>query len=47
MIEVENLEIFGFLGPNGLGKSTTQKILTGILQGYKGNARLFVSNILT
>lgn len=27
--------------PNGSGKSTTQKILTGILQGYGGNVRLF------
>lgn len=29
------------LCPNGSGKSTTQKILTGILQGYGGNVRLF------
>ena len=34
-------EIFGFLGPNATGKSTTQKILTGILKGYGGTVSLF------
>lgn len=29
-------EIFGFLGPSGAGKSTLQKILLGMLPGYKG-----------
>ena len=38
---VEDGEIFGFLGPNGSGKSTTQKILTGIQNGYGGNVQLF------
>ncbi len=31
-------EIFGFLGPSGAGKSTLQKILLGMLPGYKGSA---------
>lgn len=30
-------EVFGFLGPSGVGKSTTQKILIGLLKNYKGN----------
>ncbi len=34
--EVAQGEIFGFLGPSGAGKSTAQKILNGLLQGYKG-----------
>ena len=34
-------EIFGFLGHNGSGKSTTQKILTGILKGHGGMVSLF------
>lgn len=34
--EFEKGEIFGFLGPSGMGKSTTQKLLTKILTGYSG-----------
>jgi energy-coupling factor transporter ATP-binding protein EcfA2 len=30
-------EIFGFLGPSGAGKTTTQKIIIGILRGYGGH----------
>jgi fluoroquinolone transport system ATP-binding protein len=29
-------EILGFLGPSGTGKSTTQKILIGLLRHYSG-----------
>lgn len=34
-------EIFGFLGSNGCGKSTTMKMLTGLLPASSGEARLF------
>jgi len=34
-------EIFGFLGSNGCGKSTTMKMLTGLLTPSEGTARLF------
>lgn len=34
-------EIFGFLGSNGCGKSTTMKMLTGLLPATEGEARLF------
>lgn len=34
---VEKGEIFGFLGPSGAGKSTLQKILLGMLPGYRGS----------
>ncbi|GAA4000003.1 ribosome-associated ATPase/putative transporter RbbA [Comamonas faecalis] len=34
-------EIFGFLGSNGCGKSTTMKVLTGLLQASEGEAKLF------
>ncbi|MBC9176806.1 ribosome-associated ATPase/putative transporter RbbA [Pseudoroseomonas ludipueritiae] len=34
-------EIFGFLGSNGCGKSTTMKLLTGLLSASEGKARLF------
>jgi len=34
-------EIFGFLGSNGCGKSTTMKMLTGLLPATEGKAALF------
>jgi len=36
-------EIFGFLGSNGCGKSTTMKMLTGLLPASEGSATLFGS----
>ncbi|MFZ7134297.1 MAG: ABC transporter ATP-binding protein [Eubacteriales bacterium] len=30
-------EIFGFLGPSGAGKTTTQRAIIGLLRGYKGS----------
>jgi ribosome-dependent ATPase len=38
---IERGEIFGFLGSNGCGKSTTMKMLTGLLAPTEGEARLF------
>jgi len=34
-------EIFGFLGSNGCGKTTTMKMLTGLLSASEGEALLF------
>lgn len=34
-------EIFGFLGSNGCGKTTTMKMLTGLLPASEGSATLF------
>jgi ribosome-dependent ATPase len=34
-------EIFGFLGSNGCGKTTTMKMLTGLLPPTEGTAKLF------
>ncbi|HJZ55071.1 MAG TPA: ATP-binding cassette domain-containing protein, partial [Gemmataceae bacterium] len=34
-------KIFGFLGSNGCGKTTTMKVLTGLLPASNGTARLF------
>lgn len=34
-------EIFGFLGSNGCGKTTTMKMLTGLLPATEGRAALF------
>ncbi|WP_317205392.1 ribosome-associated ATPase/putative transporter RbbA [Janthinobacterium sp.] len=38
-------EIFGFLGSNGCGKSTTMKMLTGLLPASEGEAWLFGSPV--
>jgi ribosome-dependent ATPase len=38
-------EIFGFLGSNGCGKSTTMKMLTGLLPMSEGTAHLFGSPV--
>lgn len=38
-------EIFGFLGSNGCGKSTTMKMLTGFLPATEGWAKLFGSSM--
>ncbi|MCP1246433.1 ribosome-associated ATPase/putative transporter RbbA [Acetobacter cerevisiae] len=38
-------EIFGFLGSNGCGKSTTMKMLTGLLDITSGTATLFGSKV--
>ena len=38
---IERGEIFGFLGSNGCGKTTTMKMLTGLLPPTEGTARLF------
>ncbi len=38
---IEQGEIFGFLGSNGCGKTTTMKMLTGLLPPTEGNALLF------
>ncbi len=38
---IERGEIFGFLGSNGCGKTTTMKMLTGLLPASEGHASLF------
>jgi ribosome-dependent ATPase len=40
-MRIDRGEIFGFLGSNGCGKTTTMKMLTGLLQPTAGEARLF------
>jgi ribosome-dependent ATPase len=42
---IERGEIFGFLGSNGCGKSTTMKMLTGLLPASEGEALLFGQTI--
>ena len=40
-LTIERGEIFGFLGSNGCGKTTTMKMLTGLLPPSSGEAHLF------
>jgi ribosome-dependent ATPase len=43
--EIHRGEIFGFLGSNGCGKSTTMKMLTGLLPASEGEALLFGTQV--
>jgi ribosome-dependent ATPase len=40
-------EIFGFVGSNGCGKTTTMKMLTGLLHPTQGQAYIFGSSVET
>ena len=42
---IERGEIFGFLGANGCGKSTTMKMLCGLLPATEGQAWLFGQSV--
>jgi ribosome-dependent ATPase len=44
-LTIERGEIFGFLGSNGCGKSTTMKMLTGLLPPTAGTATLFGQSV--
>lgn len=37
---IEKGEVFGFLGPSGAGKTTTQRIIIGLLRGYSGKVNI-------
>jgi ABC-2 type transport system ATP-binding protein len=39
-LEVRTGEIFGYVGPNGSGKTTTLKLLVGLLKPDRGDARV-------
>jgi ribosome-dependent ATPase len=44
-LKIERGEIFGFLGSNGCGKSTTMKMLTGLLPPTEGTATIFGKSV--
>jgi ribosome-dependent ATPase len=44
-LTIERGEIFRFLGSNGCGKSTTMKMLTGLLPPTEGSATLFGQSV--
>ncbi len=43
--EIKEGEIFGLLGPSGVGKSTTQKILIKLLHNYRGEVSYMNENL--
>ncbi len=44
--QVKRGEFFGFLGPNAAGKTTTIRMLTGVIKPDEGTASIFGYNIL-
>jgi len=44
-LEVHKGEIVGYIGTNGAGKSTTIKIILGILEGYTGQVKVVGQDI--
>ena len=45
-LDIHKGEIIGYIGTNGAGKSTTVKIMLGIISGYTGTVEIFGENIL-
>ncbi len=46
-LQVEQGEIFGLVGPDGAGKTTTMRLLTGILEPTGGQAWVWDKNIVS
>lgn len=44
-LKVHKGEIIGYIGTNGAGKSTTIKIMLGIVEGYRGEVKILGNNI--
>lgn len=43
--QVDEGDIYGLLGPNGSGKTTTMKIITGLSRADKGDVHIFGSSV--
>lgn len=43
-LQVRKGDIYGFLGPNGSGKTTTLSLLLGLLKNQKGSIKMFGQN---
>ncbi len=44
-LDIHKGEIIGYIGSNGAGKSTTVKIMLGLIEGYKGSIEIFGKDI--
>ena len=45
-LEIEEGEIFGLVGPDGAGKTTTMRLLTGILEPTSGEGWVYGKHIV-
>ncbi|WP_010243785.1 ABC transporter ATP-binding protein [Acetivibrio cellulolyticus] len=45
-LDIHKGDIFGFLGPNGSGKTTAMKIMTGLMKADSGDVKLFGHSIV-
>jgi ABC-2 type transport system ATP-binding protein len=45
-LDIYKGDIFGFLGPNGSGKTTAMKIMTGLLKADSGDVKLFGHSVV-
>lgn len=43
--QVNEGDIYGLLGPNGSGKTTTMKIMTGLITSYQGDVEIFGKSV--
>lgn len=44
-LDIHKGEIIGYIGSNGAGKSTTVKIMLGLIEGYNGSIEIFGKDI--
>lgn len=44
-LDIYKGDVFGFLGPNGSGKTTSMKIMTGLMKADSGDVKLFGHSI--
>lgn len=45
-LDIKKGEIIGYIGANGAGKSTTVKIMLGLIEEYSGSVEIFGENIV-
>jgi len=46
-LDIYRGDVFGFLGPNGSGKTTAMKVMTGLMKADRGSVRIFGHDIGT
>lgn len=46
-LSIDEGDIFGFLGPNGSGKTTAMKMMAGLMRPDRGDVKIFGASVLT